>query len=63
MEKKSQWEKVLCHFDESGELEWITRGNGEIKNYKTERMGIEEFGEMHGAQRVNLNHDNESTKA
>ena len=62
MEKRSAWEKVLCHFDEAENLEWITRGNGEIKHYRTEKLGIEEFADMHGASRVNLNHDQHGAK-
>jgi len=49
------WEKVLCHFDEDGNLLWITRGNGMMQHYRVENIGIEEFGELHGANAVHIN--------
>lgn len=49
------WEKVLCHFDERGELVYITRGNGGIHPYKVEPLGFEEYGDMHGANTVAFN--------
>lgn len=53
--KTAMFEQVLCHFDEDGELEMITRGNGQMYHYKVEKLHFQDFAELCGADRVQFN--------